>query len=314
MTLAEAIAAFDLAVRADGLSDRTIAWYRMVLKRFAGHVGAQAEITTITRQTMREYVVTLRETEERYIGAANKPPQPGRMSPESVASHIRGLHRFWSFLAAEYGLPNAMLGIKRPKARTEIRAATAEDFVKMFNAASGRGRRHPHRDRAMLAFLADTACRLSAMLNLRVEQLDLKLCRAYVREKGGKLSALMFTPVTARLINIWLMERKDESIYVFTNGRGDRLTVGGYHTMLRILKAKAGVRGRVNPHSFRHAFAREYLKSGGDLATLSKLMNHSTINITSEQYAVFARNELAQFHDKFSPLPSLLEGLDGSDS
>jgi len=65
------------------------------------------------------------------------------------------------------------------------------------------------------------------------------------------------------------------------------------------------VSGRCNPHSFRHNFAREYLRNGGDLATLAKLLGHSNISTTASYYAVFASDELAQFHERYSPLKSL---------
>lgn len=308
-SLGTAMRAFDISVRADGLAESTKKWYRSMLKRFAGHFGTKIDISAISRQAIREYIVSLRETEQKYIGAANKPPQSGKLSSESVAGHIRVLHRFWSFAEIEYGLPNPMVGIKRPKHKSFVKAVSAADFVKLFHAAGAEHRRNPERDQAMLALLADSAVRLSAMLGLRLLDLDLNLCRAYVREKGGKLSAIMFTPVTAGLIVRWLAVRESTSEYVFTNGRGGggQLTAGGYHSMLKLLKQEARIKGKVNPHSFRHAFAREYLRAGGDLATLSRLMNHSNVKITADQYAVFTSGELAQFHEKFSPLPALLE-------
>jgi integrase/recombinase XerD len=71
------------------------------------------------------------------------------------------------------------------------------------------------------------------------------------------------------------------------------------------LKKKAGVAGRVNPHSFRHAFAREYLKNGGDVSILPTLMGHSDVNTTRDFYAVFKTDELADLHLKYSPIDHL---------
>jgi len=50
--------------------------------------------------------------------------------------------------------------------------------------------------------------------------------------------------------------------------------------MLKRRAKRAGVQGRSNPHAFRHAFAREYLMSGGDLATLYQLMGHGSVKVT----------------------------------
>jgi len=75
---------------------------------------------------------------------------------------------------------------------------------------------------------------------------------------------------------------------------------------LKRLKEAAGVRGRVNPHAFRHGYAREYIRNGGDLATLSRLMGHSDSAVTSWYYAVFETRELASSHDKYSPIAGLV--------
>jgi hypothetical protein len=72
------------------------------------------------------------------------------------------------------------------------------------------------------------------------------------------------------------------------------------HRMLTRLKAKSGGVGPCNPHAFRHSFARTYLMSGGDLATLSQLMGHSDIATTAANYAVFLPGELQAKHRQHS--------------
>jgi site-specific recombinase XerD len=57
--------------------------------------------------------------------------------------------------------------------------------------------------------------------------------------------------------------------------------------VLRRLKEKVGVKGAINPHGFRHGFAREFLKNGGNLASLADIMGHSDISVTWQAYAVF---------------------------
>jgi site-specific recombinase XerD len=85
---------------------------------------------------------------------------------------------------------------------------------------------------------------------------------------------------------------------------GQGLTALGVSQILRRVGLRAGVTGAHNPHSFRHAFAREYLGNGGDLATLADLLGHADIGTTS-MYLIFAPNELQRKHDRFSPVPKL---------
>ena len=79
--------------------------------------------------------------------------------------------------------------------------------------------------------------------------------------------------------------------------------------MLRRHKRRAGVTGRVNPHSFRHAFAREYILNGGDLASVSDIMGHSQLAVTKQFYAVFNAEELRDKHTAFSPVSHLPDDI-----
>jgi integrase/recombinase XerD len=131
---------------------------------------------------------------------------------------------------------------------------------------------------------------------------------AIVTEKGSQSRKVVFTKYTRVLLELWLTVRQDPSEYVFTSvTTGLPLTGSGIAQALSRLKAKARISGRVNPHSFRHAFAREYLMNGGDIATLAKLIGHANINTTAAFYAVFTQDELAELHERRSPLLSLVE-------
>ncbi len=165
------------------------------------------------------------------------------------------------------------------------------------------------RDRAILAFLTDTGCRAGGLLTLRLDDLDLTAGKALVSEKFDKSRVVPFTPYTAELLRQWLAVRPPEAPTVFCslgpNQYARPLYMSGLHHLLERLKLKAGVTGRINPHSFRHGFAREHLKNGGDLATLARLMGHSNVSVTAEFYAVFTEEELADKHAQFSPMRSL---------
>lgn len=60
--------------------------------------------------------------------------------------------------------------------------------------------------------------------------------------------------------------------------------------------------GRTNPHSFRHGFAREWLKAGGDMATLAAIMGHSEPATTLRNYAIFTLDEAIEKHRQYSPM------------
>lgn len=300
MKLESALNEYRLACIAEGLSQATIQQYTSLLTAFVMRFQGW-EIDAITPSWIRQYLVGLQDRPARYINAPQKPQQPGGLSKASVAAHDRALHAFWGWCSREYGIPDPMTNIRRRKAPPPApKAIRPADFVRLFNAADC------ERDRAILVFLADTGCRLGGLLTLTLENLYLDEHRALVREKGENTRSVVFTTFTAQLIRQWLSVRQSPTEYVFCSlNTGDQLTDSGVAQLLIRLKRRAGVSGRCNPHSFRHNFAREYLRNGGDLATLAALMGHKTISTTAAYYAVFSPDELAEFHERFSPLRAI---------
>lgn len=288
MTGDNAVQEFLLACRADGLRPATLSWYRSILKKLVSRIPHAVD--SITTKQLREHIVDLRE----------------QYSEHTAADHIRAMHRFFSWCAGEYSISNPMKGIRRPKMPAPVvRAIAASDFVRLFNA-TGEGDAGI-RDRALLAFLADTGCRLGGVATLKLDNLDLEMRRAVVIEKGQTVRAIPFTFYTRELLYRWLSVRYSESRAVFTSmNNSEPLTTSGIQQILKRLKRKAKVTGRASPHSFRHAFAKAYLTSGGDLATLSKLLGHADVNTTIQFYAIFSRDELATLHDQHSPIADLL--------
>jgi integrase/recombinase XerD len=302
-----AVDAFLIACEADGLSPASIKWYRSTLLAFAVYHGAEA-VQDMTAAALRQYIVALRKREA-YRGAPQKPAQGRPLSVHSVNSHITALHAFWAWTSKEFSVANPMANIRRARpAAPEPKAIDARDFVKLFNTTA-QGEVVGVRDRALLAFLMDTGVRLGGLVTLTLENLDLRNRRAVVTEKGNKRRVVVFTGITARFLTAWLFLRRSNSDNVFTSVLAPYgpLTASGVEQILKRLKAKARVTGRVNPHSFRHAFAREYLRAGGDIVTLARLLGHSDVNTTASAYAVFSQDELAELHEKYSPLKEMMK-------
>lgn len=99
--------------------------------------------------------------------------------------------------------------------------------------------------------------------------------------------------------------RPQQSDFVFVTARG-QMTVWGVGQLLRRLKKRAGIKGRVNPHSFRHSFAKRYLNNGGDLATLADILGHTDVMVTKKFYSIFTTDELKRKHKQHTPLLGIL--------
>lgn len=308
ITVGEAIQAFLLACQAEGKRPRTVQWYENILRHFSPRVAA-LPLNEVKVDAIREYLSLIRTQKNTYAGK----DQTG-LNHETIRGHIRCLRRFFNWCSDEYNLDpvwNPMRRIKMPSRSNHPPKAIALDDLKRLlqatdNTIMGK------RDRAMLIFLADTGCRAGGMLSLTLENLNLDQGRAIVNEKGDRTRVVPFTRYTAQILKEWLAVRPQKADnMVFCSLKlsciGNVLTVNGLNQVIKRLKKKANVKGRCNPHSFRHGFAREYLQNGGDLATLARLMGHTDVSVTTAFYAVFTDNELAARHELFSPIKNLME-------
>jgi site-specific recombinase XerD len=173
------------------------------------------------------------------------------------------------------------------------------------------------RDRALILFLVDTGCRVGGLCGLELQDLDLAAQRAIVKEKQGKARFVFFAPATARALEAWLEVRpQDKGPWVFVGlGMHSKGAISA-NTVYQALRRRgdlAGVSGPVNPHAFRHGFARHFLLDGGDLATLADLMGHSSVEVTKDYYAIFTAEELQEKHRQHSPVSRMLGGEDDAD-
>lgn len=296
-TITEALDEFLLDQEARLNADKTIKDYREKISLWCRYAGENREISNVTRHEMRNYVKHLR----------------GRnLARATIASYIRSLRVFWAFVKDEYGISNAMQSIKEPRLKkSEKKGIEDRDFVKLFRATTADT--FGIRDRSVLAMFADTGARLGGITSMTLDCIDVIRRTALVEEKGKDEHTIYWTHYTNMLLDRWLRVRPDttsNAVFVsLTNGKeSTALTKSGIYQIFKRLKKRASVTGPVNPHAFRHNFANKYIMSGGDIATLGKILNHKDINMTSEYYAIFDDKELSQLHDKHSPILEMMKG------
>jgi site-specific recombinase XerD len=295
MLVRTAIEEFLIACEADGLKASTRGWYRQMLNVFEAHYG-DADLGALDSRAMRAFVIEVRQREE---------------AASTRADRLRALRRFWTWAAKEYTLENPMDRIRQTaQPKPYPRAIALEDFKKLYEACSDN--RIGHRDRAILVMLADTGVRAQGLLMLTPEDVDFAHRRAIVREKFDKLRVVPFTALTSYLVERWCKVRPLQAETLFCTDDGGGLTYWGLRQILRRLALRANVTGRWNAHSFRHFAAREYLRNGGNLATLAQLLGHSDVSTTANHYAVFDSDELTAMHDAHSALHSVWKSDDDS--
>lgn len=305
MLLSEAIEALATAIIAEGKSERTANLYRLNLGYLVNFLGDRP-IEAITRKDLQAYQAHLMARQERFAGHPSRPQEPGRLSLFTVRSYMRTVRRLFSWLTDEGYLPaNPAHKLKLPKTGTpEPKAIDVNDYYKLLAATAG-DTPQERRDRAICMFLYDTGCRVGGLVGLRLDDLDLEKGRARITEKGRKTRLAFLNPPTVAALQSWLSVRPDCNLpWVFLSmgihGIG-QLLPNGVGQMLKRLKQKAGIKGPCNPHSFRHAFACGFLRRGGEISALAKIMGHTSVDVTFRFYGIWAVADLQEKHRRYSP-------------
>jgi site-specific recombinase XerD len=315
MLLSEAVEALCIATRADGRSPRTVGSYREKLSYLLDFLGDVA-VEGITVHDLRRYVAHQWDRSTVYENHHTHRAEQRGLSPHTIAGRVRAFKRLFNWLTEEgVIIENPSKRIKTPKPRREVsKGVDWSDVVAVLATCDG-DTVADKRDRAVILLLTDTAARAGGLAGLQVQDVDLDGKTAWVTEKGGKTRAVFFTDDTAQALVDWLEVRptdKGDWLFVGLNQKSKgKLTGSGMLQMLKRRAKRAGVTGRINPHAFRHAFARHYLLTGGDLGSLSDLLGHSDVSVTKAFYGVFTREELREMHARFTPIGEVVKDGDG---
>ena len=234
-----------------------------------------------------------------------KPCKAGKteISTCTLASEVRIIKIFLNWCIqdeqySQYVKPIVVSRIKKPKVTQEIiETFSPEQIDALFRACDKEESEHLQlRDRAILAVLLDCGLRATELCTLTMSHVSLNAKDAYVRVlgKGGKWGEIGLGDQSRKVLRKYIrmfreptIEHMKEDISnarVFVGRSGDPLTKNGLYQIIKRLGQWAHVKGvRCSPHTFRHTFAALFIKNGGDIYKLSKLLRHSSIGVT-EQY------------------------------
>lgn len=317
MLLEEAIRMLLIATRVEGRTPQTLEWYRQRLTRFLAFMG-NVPVEQIRPNDLRNYLAHLMDQKDRWTSHPKLKRKEGGLSEYTIAGHFRALRKLFNWLESEGILDtNPMRRIKAPKfGQCEPKGIAESDLLALIETTKA-GTVSDLRDRAIILVLTDTGCRLGGLCGLQVQDIDLKQEMAIVKEKGRKVRYIFLNPPTIEALKAWLAVRPEDSGTALFVSLGNKakgpLSPNGVRQMLRRRAKQAGIKGPVNPHAFRHTFAREFLMKGGDLASLSDLLGHSSVMVTKHFYGTLTMRELKEKHKRYSPVVHLLKKGEGNE-
>ncbi len=284
--------AFFTARGAEGKTPATLRYYRNHLNAFLAFCEAQAvtQVQDVTPDLLRRFLLKLAETH----------------NAGGVHGFYRAVRAFLRFVEAEEVVPgwqSPTRKVKTPKVTLEpIAGITLEDFSAMLETCdkSFTGTR----DAALLLALLDTGARVSEFLAVDLADVDAAGGMLLRRTKGRRPRTVYLSQKTRRALRAYLRLRRDASPALWTTQQGDRLTYDGLRAILTRRAKLAGLPETPSPHDFRRAFALNYLRNGGDIFTLSKLLGHAGIDVL-KRYLAQTDQDAHAAHAKFSPVDHL---------
>ena len=158
------------------------------------------------------------------------------------------------------------------------------------------------RDRAMLEVLYATGLRVSELIGLKVEGVNIEAGFVRCTGKGTKERIVPMGASAAEAVSAYLRQRRmrTPTDYLFLNNRGNKLSRMGFCKILRFYRVQAGIRKKLTPHVLRHSFATHLLERGADLRAVQTMLGHSNIS-TTEIYTHVMRERLKEIYKTYHP-------------
>jgi len=276
-----------------GLSANTQEAYGRDLRRFEQSLaGCRIQVRSARRQDLLTHVRSLRLA---------------GLSPKSVARAINSLRMFYRFLLAEGEVrsdPTSDLDVPRTW-KSLPRFLTFQEVDRLLSAPDA-GRPLGVRDLAMLEVLYATGIRVSELISLRLEDLNLEVGYLSCMGKGSKERLVPLGRKAIERLQQYLRDvrpaltKRGESRFLFTNRNGSKMSRQGFWKILKGYGCAAGIKRHLSPHVLRHSFATHLLEHGADLRSVQMMLGHADIS-TTQIYTHVNRERLRRIYHDFHP-------------
>jgi site-specific recombinase XerD len=294
-------------------SPKTLSWYAEILKRYSAFLDAnpmQKPLGELGTQELKAYTLHLQKA-SRWANNLNIKKCTGKLSAHSIQGHVRAIKAFWSWLHREgYIAQNRLAGFPLPRAPEKPSTILSPEQITRLLASIDRLSPGGAKYYAVLLLLLDTGLRISELVHIRLEDLDLPHGCVTVLGKGQKVRTVPFSHLTRRQLTRYLNQFRHqvcavESPYLFPKADATSLSVNSVQQFLRRLAKRAGLNGtRCSPHVFRHSFATHSVANGANVFVLKEIMGHSSLT-TTMKYTHLQPHDLQVQHARFSPVAHL---------
>lgn len=230
-----------------------------------------------------------------------------QLAASSIGRHLVALKMFFRYLVLEGVVADSVVELlNSPKLWQHLPHVLSPDMVNRLLAAPGPEDSFPLRDRAFLALLYATGCRVSEVANLTLRDLHLEegFCRCI--GKGSKERLVSLNPVVRAALQNYLETERPALVqhsageYLLVSRTGRGLTRIMLWKLVKKYSRRIGASSDVSPHTLRHSFATHMLAGGAEIRALQELLGHASI-ATTQIYTQVEHSRLKAIHAKCHP-------------
>lgn len=227
------------------------------------------------------------------------------MGASTVKRHLSAMRSYFKYLIlAGQASANPFAGIEIQKVQRKMPHILSGDEIDRLLSQPDLSDLKGVRDKAMLELLYASGLRVSELIDLNVDSVNLDL--GYVRcGTDSKERIVPLYPMAVRALLAYLNSMR--KIYaapgndaLFINLSGERLTRQGFWKIIKSYKKSAGIESDITPQVLRHSFAAHLIENGADLHDVQQMLGHSDISST-QVYARFVKNKFKSVYSKYHP-------------
>lgn len=295
---------------------------RTEIAQFLRYMDVERNASNLTLKSYREDLIELADFLEE---AAEGKILPREVTPRDLRGYVSALHdagyarssisrklaslrSFYKFAQRQQiADSNPAKPLRNPRQRRDLPHFLSGDEIRQLLDAPSKVTVAGLRDRAILEVMYSAGLRVSELVGLNDEDLDLRDCVVRIRGKGRKerLGSLGRFAIQAVTKYAQQRERSPKSEIggkspVFVNKFGNRLTTRSIGRMLEKYLAEAGLDRRTTPHTLRHSFATHLLDNGADIRSVQEMLGHKSL-VTTQIYTHVSTASLKEIYDQAHP-------------
>ena len=300
------ISVYEKFATAENKSPRTIEAVTYAVTKFDNFIGGCKSIEAVQAEDLREYIRHL-QGEPKWSGHPTIRQDHGNLSDNSIASYVRSIRSLWAWLKQEkFITDNPFERVKPPDTTERIVEPLTPGDVSQLLKAIPRQEYTGYRDSCVIIAMYGTGIRISEVVDLYASNVTFDSGQIKVIGKGKKERSVFMSASVYKALYKYNSQQRPEvpSDYFFVHKDGRPLTRFYFEHRMHSYVEKAGITTICTPHVLRYSFAIQFLRNGGDIFTLQKILGHSTLEMT-RRYLKIANSDVEAKMKAYSPAEQL---------